>query len=132
MKDRGMKKQRITLYGDFFDFYLMEHRDPRCRALHYAGSITGLACLVLFAVTINPWFLVVGLVAGYGPAWTGHFLFEKNRPATFRYPVWSFVSDFRMLWLWLTDRLDPALATARQRRDGGGGAPADMKGEHEN
>jgi hypothetical protein len=127
-----MKEQRITHYADFFDFYLMEHRDRRCRALHYGGSIAGLSCLVLFAVTLDPWFLGVGFVAGYGPAWAGHFLFEKNRPATFRYPLWSFVSDFRMLWLWLTDRLDPALASARLRRDAVDGTPVNMKAEHEN
>ena len=111
-----MKEQRITQYADFFDFYLMEHSDPRSRALHYAGSIAGLACAVLFLVTLNPWFLVAGLLAGYGLAFSGHYLFEKNRPATFRYPLWSFVSDLRMLWLWLTDRLGPALTGARERR----------------
>lgn len=111
-----MTHQRIKRYADFFDFYLMEHDDPRSRALHYAGSIAGLACAVLFVVTFNPWFLLIGLVAGYGPAWVGHFFFEKNRPATFRYPVWAFISDFRMLWLWLTDRLGAALTGARERR----------------
>ncbi|MEK9707827.1 MAG: DUF962 domain-containing protein, partial [Alphaproteobacteria bacterium] len=58
------------------------------------------------------WLLLIAAVAGYGPAWIGHGFVEKNRPATFTHPVWSFLSDFRMLYLWITGQLAPELSGA--------------------
>ena len=108
-------------FSDFYPYYLSEHQDARCRRLHFLGSLVGLACLVGLAVTGIWWLLLVGLVAGYACAWIGHFVFEKNRPATFRYPLWSFVSDFRMLGCWLSGRLAGELA--RHGIDDRGRAP---------
>ncbi|MEX1146960.1 MAG: DUF962 domain-containing protein [Sphingomonadales bacterium] len=108
---------RITTFADFFDHYLIEHSDPRTRALHYTGTLTGLALFVVFLVTLNVWFLVGAFVAGYGLAWLGHLLFEGNRPTTLRYPLWSFISDFRMLGLWISDRLGDALARAATKSE---------------
>jgi hypothetical protein len=46
--------------------------------------------------TQEPWLILLALVQGYAFAWVGHFFFEHNRPATFKYPLWSFMGDWRM------------------------------------
>ena len=97
---------RIQRYDAFWPYYLGEHRRPRTRALHYFGSLGGVAIALAAIATGHWWLLVPALVAGYLFAWIGHAFVERNRPATFTYPLWSFVSDFRMLWFWLTGRLD--------------------------
>jgi hypothetical protein len=108
----GSAETPITAYRDFWPYYLREHANPRTRAIHFCG--TGLAVLSLFAalVTLEPWLLPVALLGGYGPAWYAHFFVEKNRPATFRFPLWSLVSDFRMAGLWALGRLSPELEKA--------------------
>ncbi|WP_265587377.1 DUF962 domain-containing protein [Sphingomicrobium arenosum] len=102
----------ITSFADFWPYYLREHSKPRTRALHYFGTSLAVALAVLFAVT-GHWLLLAALpLAGYFFAWVGHFLVEKNRPATFTYPLWSLAADFKMWWLWLTGRLKPELDKA--------------------
>lgn len=100
---------KIGRYQDFWPYYLKEHSNPRCRQLHYAGTTIGLVFLVFSLVTQNPHLIPVILIAGYGPAWAGHFFIEKNRPATFQYPLWSLVSDIRMYFMWLSRNLDKEL-----------------------
>ena len=85
---------RIATYRDFWPYYLGQHSTPVCRAWHYLGATFGIAGVVLLIVTGNWWYLALALVAGYGPAWIGHFFFERNRPATFQYPMWSLLGDF--------------------------------------
>ena len=92
-------------FGDFWPHYLAAHLDPRTRAAHYFGTVLGVVLLVLFAMGAGWWLLPLAVVAGYGPAWGGHALFEHNRPATFDHPLWSFLADFRMLFLWATGEL---------------------------
>lgn len=98
--------KRPTTYAEFWPYYLGEHRGWVTRACHYAGTSLGVLCLLAALVTLDWRLLPVALIVGYGPAWLGHFVFERNRPATFGYPLWSFVSDFRMLGLFLAGKLE--------------------------
>lgn len=107
--------ERIKTYSAFFDFYLGEHRRPATRAWHYLASTCGLAALAVTLWTLNPLWLLAGLVAGYGCAWIGHFFVEHNKPATFTYPLWSFMADYHMFFLWLTGQLPRRQAEAETR-----------------
>lgn len=92
-----MSAGRHQSFRDFYPFYLTEHVNPVSRRLHVVG--TGLVILLLvIGVVVSPWFFIAAPVAGYGFAWFGHFAFEKNRPATFRYPLWSLMGDFRLFF----------------------------------
>jgi len=103
---------RHRSFNDFWLFYLREHSRPRTRALHYAGT-TLVVALALLAVATRSWWLLLALpVAGYGFAWFSHAAVERNRPATFTYPLWSLRADFRMWLMWMTGRLDPELRQA--------------------
>jgi hypothetical protein len=89
-------------FASFYPFYLNEHRNPICRRLHFAGSSLTLLCLVALLVTRNPWWLPAALLCGYGFAWIGHFGFEKNKPASFKRPLYSFMGDwvmYRDMWV---------------------------------
>ncbi|APR54262.1 DUF962 domain-containing protein [Sphingomonas koreensis] len=101
----------ITRYADFWPYYLREHAKAQTRALHYAGTMLTFAALAAGIWLSSWWFLAIPL-AGYGFAWAAHFGVEKNRPATFTYPLWSLVSDYRMFFLWLGGRLGPHLQRA--------------------
>lgn len=83
-------------FAEFYPFYLSEHEHPVCRRLHFAGTSVGLACLIIAFITLSLWFVLAALVIGYAFAWVGHFFFEKNRPATFEYPLYSFAGDWVM------------------------------------
>ncbi|MGE0225349.1 MAG: Mpo1-like protein [Acetobacteraceae bacterium] len=98
-------------YDQFWLRYLRAHGRPATRALHYAGSLLALACLVAGA-TLSWWWLPAAPLIGYGFAWAAHFGLEGNRPETFGRPAWSLFSDFRMLGLWLLGRLGPHLRRA--------------------
>ena len=88
--------RRFASFREFYPFYLEEHRNRTCRRLHFAGSTLALGCLLLLVLTGEPGWLLAALVSGYGFAWVGHFFFEKNRPATFKYPLYSFLGDWVM------------------------------------
>ena len=94
----------IRSYAEFWPYYLHQHAKRATRALHLAG--TGLAVLLLAgAAAGDARLLLLAILAGYGPAWIAHFFIEKNRPATFRYPLWSLVSDLRMAATWIAGGL---------------------------
>ena len=88
--------ERYTNYKDFFPFYLKEHSKKNTRILHYFGTFGYLTLLLSLIITQNYYFIPLILVAGYGPAWIGHFFIEKNKPATFYFPVYSFFGDWKM------------------------------------
>lgn len=92
-------------FKDFYPYYLSEHRHPVCRRLHFAGSTFALCFLGLAVFTLNPWWLLAALAVGYAFAWVGHFGFEKNRPATFKHPFYSFMGDWVMWKDILTGRI---------------------------
>jgi len=85
-------------FREFYPFYLGEHRDRNCRRMHFAGSTLVLAVIALTVTTGHLAWLWLVPVAGYGFAWVGHFAFEKNRPATFRHPLYSLMGDWVMYW----------------------------------
>ncbi|MBX2798545.1 MAG: DUF962 domain-containing protein [Myxococcales bacterium] len=109
-----MAPPTLASFEEFFPYYLSEHADPRNRALHYVGTslVIGLATA---AAIVNPLLLLLMPIAGYGFAWVGHFVVERNRPATFTYPLWSLAGDFRMFFLFVTGRLGAHLEDARTR-----------------
>ncbi len=104
----------IGSFADFWHYYLREHSRPATRALHYVGTSLVVA-LAVYALVTARWLLFLAIpVAGYFFAWVGHFGIEKNRPATFTYPLWSLGADFKMWWLWLTGRLGREIERANR------------------
>jgi hypothetical protein len=107
-----VEPHKFHSYDDFFAFYLQQHRNPGSRRLHAIGATVGLIVATVAFATHHPWYALLWIPLGYGFAWTGHFLLEKNTPATFGHPFWSFISDFRMLGLMLSGRLNSRLRLA--------------------
>ena len=83
-------------FEEFYPFYLSQHQDKTCKRLHFVGSSLGLLGLGAAVVTGKKRYIAAGIVAGYGCAWVGHFFFEHNKPATFQYPLYSFMGDWVM------------------------------------
>jgi hypothetical protein len=105
MSDAG----RFQSYEEFWPFYVREHSNATCRALHFIGTTLALACLIA-GITYSLRWLIAAPIAGYLFAWIGHFVFEKNRPATFQHPLWSLRGDLRMWRYMLTGRMRSELA----------------------
>lgn len=96
---------QFNSFAEFYPYYLSEHANDTSRRLHYIGSFLVLSILALVLLTQSWWWLLALPVAGYGFAWVGHFFFEKNKPATFKYPLYSFMGDWVMLKDALTGRI---------------------------
>lgn len=96
---------RYTRFGEFYPFYLAEHANVTCRRLHFVGSLLVIATVVLALAGADARWLMLAPLAGYGCAWTGHFFFEKNRPATFTHPLYSLAGDWVMFWDILNGRV---------------------------
>jgi hypothetical protein len=97
--------RRPRTFEEFWPYYVGEHRNPTTRALHVLGTHLALAAAALSALTLSLWWLAAAPVLGYGLAWIGHFFFEKNQPATFTHPLWSFRGDLRMIRLTWAGRM---------------------------
>jgi hypothetical protein len=106
--------KKFESLSEFYPFYLTEHSNDICRALHFVG--TGLVIsITLFVLITQTWWLLALLpVVGYGFAWVGHFAFEKNKPATFKHPLYSLASDFIMFYHIITFQLPSKLADAKK------------------
>ncbi len=104
--------ERYRSFAAFWPFYLREHARPLTRALHYAGTSLVVVLLIAGFVTGRTLLFWLIPVAGYGFAWVAHFTVERNRPATFTYPLWSLYADFLMWAFWITGRLGAELQRA--------------------
>ncbi|WOT04251.1 Mpo1-like protein [Shewanella youngdeokensis] len=90
--------KRFKSFAQFYPFYLSQHQNLTCRVLHYAGSLL-IIVVAIFILLTQQWLMLWWLpVIGYSFAWVGHFIFEKNKPATFQYPVYSLMADWVMLF----------------------------------
>ncbi|GAB7537458.1 Mpo1-like protein [Burkholderia sp. 3C] len=93
---RTAQGEDFANFAQFYPFYLGEHGNRVSRRLHFAGSLGVIGCLAMAIATGHWGWLPAAIVCGYGFAWVGHFFFEKNRPATFRHPVYSLMGDWVM------------------------------------
>lgn len=104
-----MKKEYKTL-KEFYPYYLLEHQNANCRILHFIGTSLVISLVIASIVMLDLRLLIYVPLAGYSFAWIGHFFFEKNKPATFQYPLFSLISDFKMYFELLTLKIpfDPS------------------------
>ena len=98
MSSQPADGERFASFEAFYPYYIHEHSNQVCRRIHVVGTGLVIATWVMAAATANLWWLAASPVVGYGFAWVGHFFFEKNRPATFKYPLWSLMGDFRLFF----------------------------------
>ncbi|NQZ09397.1 MAG: DUF962 domain-containing protein [Algicola sp.] len=101
--------REYTSFKEFWPFYLSQHSKPLTRKLHLTGVLLLFPMLYL-ALFYSPYLFLAMPLVGYGFSWVGHFGIEKNRPATFTYPLWSFRGDFKMCYLMLTGKMDDELS----------------------
>jgi hypothetical protein len=109
------KEYKYKTLSEFYPYYLTEHQDPISRALHFIGTGGFIFICIYAIVTQNWWLLLLGPVCGYGFAWVGHFVFEKNKPATFVYPVYSLSSDFIMFFHIITFQIGRKLKESKEK-----------------
>lgn len=107
-------ERKYKTFWDFYPYYLTEHSDPVCRMLHYIGTTLLLVVIAAAVYFSKASILFLLPVVGYGFAWAGHFIFEKNKPATFQYPFYSLGSDFVMYFHFLTGQIDKKVDAAKK------------------
>lgn len=90
--------KKYTSLKEFYPYYLSEHQNPTCRKLHFIGTGLLFFIVIISLLTEQYIYLISIPLVGYGFAWIGHFFFEKNKPATFQYPLFSLVSDFKLFF----------------------------------
>ena len=110
-----MSQPRYNSFNEFWPYYLAEHSKPGTRLLHLMGTSVALGTVVVFILIGKWWLFPLALIPGYGAAWIGHFFIEKNKPATFQYPLWSFMGDYKMIWMMLTGRMNREFERAAGR-----------------
>jgi hypothetical protein len=97
MSSQPAPGERFASFEAFYPYYIHEHSNPICRRIHIVGTSLVIVAAVL-GLLVNAWWFAALPFLGYGFAWVGHFFFEKNRPATFQYPLWSLMGDWRMFF----------------------------------
>jgi hypothetical protein len=112
-----MREPRFNSFSEFWPFYVTEHSKPATRLLHLVGTTAGICCVIFLIVAGKWWLFPLGLIPGYGAAWIAHFLIEKNKPATFEYPLWSFIGDYKMIALMLTGKMNDEVKGQLQKRE---------------
>jgi hypothetical protein len=99
-------------FSEFWPYYVCEHSKPLTRKLHFLGTFS-IIPLIIIAIILNLYYLILIPVIAYGFAWTGHFFIEKNKPATFKYPLWSLAGDFKMFYLMCIGKMDDEVMRCR-------------------
>jgi len=113
----GVNAPEPTNYEEFWPYYVSQHLHPATRAVHVASTAGALACGATAVALLNPLVLAAAPVVGYGPAWASHFVIEKNRPASFGHPFWSFRADFRLFRKFFARTLEYDVAKVRAALD---------------
>lgn len=90
--------KRFNSFREFYPYYLEEHKLPRTKLFHFIGTLAAILFLFALAYTHNPLFILLAILSGYGAAWVSHFFVEENKPATFKYPLYSLLGDYRMFF----------------------------------
>ncbi len=98
-------RAEFNSFSEFWPHYVAEHSQPTTRLLHLIGTTVGIVCAVCLIASGRWWLFPLGLIPGYGGAWIGHFFIEKNRPASFQHPLWSFMGDYKMIWMMLAGKM---------------------------
>ena len=112
-------EKRITDYQEFWDFYVADHHQPLTRSLHFVGTLLSFVLLV-WIVRSGSWFYFpLCLIIGYAFAWFAHFFVEHNQPATFKYPFWSFISDYKMVFYMLIGKMSGEVERVAAKKSGG-------------
>jgi hypothetical protein len=107
----------IESFEEFWPYYVLEHRKPETQALHAVGTSLGLVGAAAALATRRPWLIPLGLVGAYGMAWYSHYRIEENRPATFKYPLYSFAADFKMFGKILRGKMSQEVQAALALRE---------------
>ncbi len=97
-------------FEEFWPYYVHEHSKKSTRVLHFLGTAAALGTLGIAIAKRKPKLALLAPVFGYGPAWISHFFIEKNKPATFNYPLYSLRGDFRMIGKMLAGTMDTEVA----------------------
>jgi hypothetical protein len=106
-------EKKYKTFWSFYPYYLTEHADGKNRILHFTGTLLLIFALVAGLITGKWFFFALVPVLGYGFAWVGHYFIEKNKPATFTYPLYSLASDFVMFWHILTGQIETKLTESK-------------------
>ncbi|MDD5543689.1 MAG: DUF962 domain-containing protein [Acidobacteriia bacterium] len=107
---------RIASFKAFWPCYVSQHSKSVTRWLHFVGTLVATSALVILIVVRLSRFIPLAFVFGYAMAWFGHFFVEKNRPATFEYPLWSFLADYKMAGLMLAGKMDAEVRKAMPKK----------------
>jgi hypothetical protein len=125
-----MADPKIETFEQFWDFYIGEHKKKATRLFHFAGTTAAVGCLAGGLLTRHRWLLLIAPICGYGPAWISHFFIEKNKPASFKYPLWSLQADFVMWWKTLTGQMQAEVERVIRQEMGKAQAESDSDREH--